>query len=162
MKQVGVFVNVSDLYYAALGAFNGGKINYKKYLERAVGNDTLYRAFAYGVQMGDEAGPFISALKQYGFEPKYKQARIVDKKPSINDTDWNVGIACDVFRIIDRIDTIILGTNDPNLTPLVEFVRDRGVKCVIYACNIPEELRYAANSCIELDFDVLSPKKEAV
>src|SRR4051812_31459320 len=108
MKSVGVFVNVSNQFYTVQQAHRGGKVAYDQFLKAAVGNGTLYRAFAYGVQMKDEATPFIGCLREAGYEPKYKQARVVDSRPSIRHTDWNVGIAMDVMRHLHKLDIVVL------------------------------------------------------
>lgn len=162
MKSVGVFANVSNQFYSVLSAFRGGKIDYQKYLEKAVGTDELYRAFAYGVQMANEAIPFISCLNKIGFETRYKHARIIDGKPNIRETDWNAGIMMDVVRHLDRLDIVVLGSNDVDLVPLIEFIKERGVKAVIFSCRIPFELRETADQIIEITDDILENKPVSV
>lgn len=77
MKKVGVFVDVSNLYYTIMSKFND-RLNYSKYLDIAIGKDTLYRAYAYGAQMGTEAQGFIDTLKTLGYIPKYKKPKEYD------------------------------------------------------------------------------------
>lgn len=159
-REVGLFVNVSNQFYTTHNIFRGGKIDYQKYLNRAVGdNEQLYRAFAYGVQMDREASGFIACLQQFGYETNYKQARVIDGKPSIRHTDRNMDMAMDVMRCLEKLDTVVIGSNDPNLIPLVKFIRDRGKKVIILSCCIGRELREAANQCIEIKDDLLEDKK---
>lgn len=158
MKTVGVFANVSSQFYSVLSAYRGAKIDYARYLEKAIGGEELYRAFAYGVQMGTEAGPFINCLNKIGFETRYKPARWVDGKPSIRDTDWNIGIAMDIVRHLERLDVVVIGSNDLNLVPLIEFIKERGVKAVIFSCRVPNELREVADQIIEITEDILENK----
>lgn len=160
-KEVGVFVNVSNQFYTVNNTFRGGKIDYQKYLARAVNdNEQLYRAFAYGVQMEREASGFIACLNSFGFETNYKTARIIEGKPSIRQTDRNMDMAMDVIRCLDKLDVVVIGSNDPNLIPLVKFIRERGKKVIILSCCIGRELREAANQCIEIKDDLLEEKKE--
>lgn len=160
-KEVGVFVNVSNQYYTVNNLFRGGKIDYVKYLARALNeNEQLYRAFAYGVQMEREANGFITCLNQIGFEPNYKTARLIDGKPSIRNTDRNMDMAMDIIRCLEKLDVVVIGSNDPNLIPLVKFIRERGKKVVILSCCIGRELREAANSCIEIKEELLEERKD--
>lgn len=154
-KSVGVFVDVSNQFYEVLVAHKGNKIAYNEYLKKAIGADSLYRAFAYGAFLGGEATGFIACLKAYGYEPRYKQARIVEGRPNIRETDLNIHIAVDVARLIDRLDVVILGSSNPDLAPLIQFIKERGVKCIVMACQIPSELRDVADECVEITTDLL-------
>lgn len=156
--RIGVFVNVTNQFYAVLAGFpnhTNPRIDYQKYLNIAVGDGILYRAFAYGVTVQDEALPFIATLRRIGFEVKYRQARIIKNSPSIRQTDVNVGMVVDVARLTDRIDCAVIGSNDPDLVPLIMFLRERGVKSVIFGCKIPPELHDIADFVIEVTEDML-------
>lgn len=161
MKSIGVFVNVSNQFYTVQQTYRGGKVAYDLYLKAAVSGGTLYRAFAYGVQMKDEAMPFIGCLREAGYEPKYKQARIVDARPSIRHTDWNVGIAMDVMRHLHKLDIVVIGSSDPDLAPLIAYVKERGVKVIVFSCRVEAELREIADEVIDIDESILERKIEA-
>ncbi len=76
-------------------------------------------------------------------------------KRDIRKANWDVGIAMDVVRIINRVDKIIIGSADGDFAPLAEWIREQGCKCTVYACNISRELREAATETIEIDETVL-------
>jgi uncharacterized LabA/DUF88 family protein len=159
VKSVGVFVNSSLLFYVVQSEFKrvvpNSRIDYKAYLEQAIGEDRLYRAFAYGAQIENEAAGFIECLQRTGFETRYVPAKQVNGKNHVLDTDRNMDLALDVIRILDRLDTVVIGSNDPNLIPLVKYLKERGLKVVIFAARIPRELARAANEVREITEMVL-------
>src|SRR5436190_2371492 len=156
-KVVGVFVDVSNLYYC-IGKKYRRKLNYEKYLKQAINGQELYRAFAYGAQLNDKAVDFITCLRHYGYDPKYKKPKqyfttntlqtcpncnvklTTDKKEN-RKADWDVGIAMDVVRIIDRLDTVVIGSADGDLVSLVEWVKEKGRLCTVLACGISRDLK---------------------
>lgn len=160
-REVGVFVNINNQYFTTQTIYKGRKIDYAKYLELAIGpNEQLFRAIAYGVQMEREACGFISCLNHLGFETNYRTARIVDGKPSIRHTDRNMEIAMDIVRCLDSLDTVIIGSNDLNLIPLLQFIRERGKRVIVFSSCISKELRLAATQAIDIKENVLEEKVE--
>lgn len=159
-RVIALFADVGNLYYCVGKKFDSRKLDYAKYLKAVVGEDTLYRAFAYGTQLNDEAVRFITCLKHVGFEPKYKKPRPADSAKEGKRVDWNVGISMDVVRLIDRVDTVVLGSAEAGLVPLVEWVKEKGVRCHVRACGISRELKDAADEYVELEEDLLESKAE--
>lgn len=159
MKTIGIFADVSNLYYCVGKKFPTRKLNYSKYQEVAIADNVLYRAFAYGLQLKDEAEKFITCLKHFGFETKYKQPKIIlkNEKQEVKRTSWNVGLAMDVVRIVsnNKLDIVILGSADPELVPLVEWIREHGTKCIVIACGISKELKEVSDQWIEIDETLL-------
>lgn len=155
MNSVGVFVDVGNLYHCVNKKFNGKKLDYKKYLEGVVPEgDILYRGMAYGVQVKDEAVKFISCLRHYGYEPKYRRPKTYrsGEKETLRRIPWGVGISMDVVRIVsnNKLDVVVLGSSEPELIDLCEWVKERGVKCVVVSCGIPKEIREAADIWTEI------------
>jgi len=162
MKTVGIFADVSSLFYCVGKKFPDRKLDYGQLRELVVGSDTIYRAVAYGVQAKDEATKFITCLKKIGFEPKYKQPRSRqggDGVVRLIKTNWNVSIALDVVNMIDKLDIVAICSSDPELAPIVEYVKARGKKCTIVSCGIPRELRAVADTCIEITPECLEEAK---
>lgn len=161
-KTVGVFVDISNFFYCVGKKFGGRKLDYAKYLESAITpDDVLYRAIAYGTQIENEATKFITCLRHLGFEAKYKKPRVLQNnetgKQEFRRISWNVGIAMDVVRIvgINKLDTVVLGSSDPELSHLVEWIKERGVRCEILACGISKELKDCADTWKEIGEEVL-------
>ena len=124
MERVGVFVNISNQYFVAQQAF-AGKVDYEKYLSRAVEGRLLVRAFAYGVQMKNEARDFIHNLKRMGYEPKYRLPRIIDSRMNMRQTDRTLSLAMDVVRCLPKLDTVVLGSNNPDLVDVIQYIKEQ-------------------------------------
>jgi uncharacterized LabA/DUF88 family protein len=161
---VGLFVDVGDLYFCTGKRFNKRKMDYRKYLELACGDSSIFTANAYGIQEVERAQSFITSLKHYGFTPIYKDPRYTLGKDesgadvkTIKYSSWHVGITMDVVRSIDKLDVVILGSANIELLPLVQWIGERGRKCHIVACGISKELRKAATHFVEIPEDIFEP-----
>jgi len=75
INRIGLFVDVSNLYYCILKRFNNRKLDYAKYMAAVKGKNNVYRAFAYGAQLDNEADLFINRLQEFGYFPKYKKPK---------------------------------------------------------------------------------------
>ena len=165
MKTVGLFIDISNIYYNVGKRFAKQKLDYSKYLTKAVDGDVLLRAFAYGLETSDnQADRFVKYLRFLQIEPKYKRhTTYVNNqtgKTATRWSTWDVGISLDIVRVIDKLDVVVLGSNDPNLIPLIEYVKERGVKFVVFACGVGKEVREAADMYIEIDASLLETKNE--
>lgn len=200
MARVGIFVDVSNLYYCVKLKYSR-KINYLKYRDFVSTDRTtqkpyeIVRANAYGAQRGVEANSFLSQLRSFGYEPKYKRPkcfenpnykieidaienilkqpnlkqiinkeslakalavyeevhRVLKSKMEIAKADWDVGIAVDIMRIINRVDILVLGSADGDLAPVIEWAKEQQCKTIVCACNISRELREVADEIFEID-----------
>lgn len=149
-KIVSLFVDISNLYYCIGKKFPDRKLDYNKYIVAATGANDLYRAICYGTEIKDEAAGFKVCLKSFGYTPKYKKPRYNELKNEYRNFDWCVGLALDVVKIVNRVHTVILGSSDPDLVPLVEYVQQQGAECHILACGISKELKEIADSWTEI------------
>jgi uncharacterized LabA/DUF88 family protein len=200
MARMGIFIDVSNLYYCIKKKFDR-KLDYRRYKDYVLGNHELVRANAYGAQDSTEANAFLGALRSFGYLPRYKRPKAFDNpnyridieafeellklpelakldekiinrlnsaldatrkalrsKKDIKKADWDVGLAIDVVRVVNRVDIVVLGSGDGDLAPLVEYIKEQQAQCVICACNISRELHDVADSCIEIDEDLLEAK----
>jgi uncharacterized LabA/DUF88 family protein len=163
MQQVGLFVDVSNLYHWINKKFNGRKLSYLKLLEHARGDDIIFRAFAYGFQLENESARFITCIGHFGYEPKYKKPKTYEVQGIVRQkkSSWDVGITCDVARLVHKLDVVVIASSSGDLTPLVEYIKERGVKCIVYGCGISKELKAAADAYVEITEDLLEDKQEA-
>lgn len=150
-NNVALFADVSNLYHCVNKKYDRRKLDYEKLL---VTEGQIYRAYAYGVFLNDDTIKFINCLRHYGYETKF-----IDN-PRYR-MDWNLTIAMDVARLIDRVDTIILCSTNINLPPLIDWIREKSVKVIIKACHIPAILKHCANAWVELD-DTYLEKTNAI
>lgn len=163
-QRVGVFVDVQNLYYSAKNLYQQ-KVNFKEILKEAVKGRQLVRAFAYVIKadMKDEDN-FHKALTDIGFEVKAKELQVFyggNKKG-----DWDVGIAMDMVRMADKIDTAVLISGDGDFDDLLMYMQANGCRAEVLAfaksCSI--KLKNCVDSLTDMDLDTkrfLQPKKIA-
>jgi len=151
MKRIGIFADVSNLYYCIGKHYGGKKLDYKKYYDFIVELGEIKLATAYGAQIGNESANFIYCLKQIGFTPKYKCPKSYNNDKELKrKADWDVGIAIDIVNTVDRLDIIVLGSADGDLCPVVEWAQLKGVKVIILACGISRDLKNLVSEYIEI------------
>lgn len=161
-KRIGVFVDVSNIYYCIGKKFEKRKLDYRKYLAFVRDFGELVKVLAYGSQMNNEAAGFIHALQKIGFQTKFKAVKSYQDEAALRrKADWDVGITMDIVNMIDRFDMIILGTADGDLEPVVKWAVNRGVDVIVFACGISKDLKSVATQFIEIPESLLEDKREA-
>ncbi len=161
MGQIGVFVDVSNLYYSLKYKYKNRKLNYKKLLEFIQGYGDISKAIAYGSQMNDQAFAFIRALTHAGFETKFKEPKEYIKDDTMTrKANWDVAIAMDMVKMSDEVTMMILASADGDMTPVVEYVQNKGIPVVVIACQISGDLTATAKQCVEIPESLLEEKKK--
>lgn len=163
MKRIGVFVDVSNIYYCIGKKYEYRKLDYRKYLDFIRDFGELVKVIAYGSQLSNEAAGFIHCLDKTGFQTKFKTVKSFNNELELRrKADWDVGIAMDIVNMIDRFDMIILGTADGDLEPVVDWAIRRGVDVVILACGISRDLKERATKFIEIPESLLEVQQEKI
>ena len=132
--NVGVFVDVSNLFYSAKSA--GVEVNYCRLLEHAVAGRDLIRASAYtGV---DPENPnqrkFIDFLRANGYKVickdihQYEGGRI--------KANLDIEVAVDIMLLSENLDVVVLVSGDGDFVRLIEAVQMRGVRCEVIGFGI--------------------------
>lgn len=161
MKRIGVFVDVSNIYYCARKKYDHRKLDYKKYLDFVRDFGELTKVIAYGSRVSNEAAGFIHCLEKTGFQTKFKTVKSFSNENEMRrKADWDVGIAMDIVSMIDRFDMIVLGTADGDLEPVVDWAIRRGVDVVVLACGISRDLKDRATKYIEIPESFLEDRVE--
>jgi len=151
-NNIGLFVDVGNLFFCTSKHFKGSKglVNYAKYLayvQETYG--TTFQTFAYCTRFGnDGADGFDVVLRRMGYQTKNRMA---NEKGRVA---WNVEIACDVAKVIDRLDAVILGSADNGLAPVAEYVKSLGLPCYAVACCVGRELKNAVTRYDEVTVDI--------
>jgi len=155
MKQIGIFADISNLYYCTSKKYKR-KIDYRKFYNFIADLGDIRYAIGYGAQMEDEARAFILALRGIGFEPKYRTPKQYDNDGQFRrKADWDVGIAIDIVERINDLDIIVLGSADGDMVPVVRYSKDRGKDVIILACRISRDLKRVATESIEIPESLL-------
>jgi uncharacterized protein (TIGR00288 family) len=150
-QRVGVFVDVSNLYYSAKVMYDR-RVNFKNILREVLGDRKLIRAIAYVIKAeSPEEQKFFEALENIGFEVKTKELQVFyggHKKG-----DWDVGIAMDTIRLAPKLDVVVVASGDGDFIPLLEHLKSIGQKTEIAAFgrSASGKLRELADKFIDLD-----------
>ncbi len=154
-QRLAILVDTANLYHCARAQF-GGRIDYRRLLNRVVGDRALIRAIAFVVRAEDvDVSPFIEALDIVGFESRIRTGRRrVDGTVRAN---WDVGIALAAAELADKVDTIAIVSGDGSLTDVADYLAARGVRVEIYAFDgtVSNDLVSRAHCYAPLERDVL-------
>lgn len=163
-KNVLLCVDTKNMIYCMSKTFGRekAKLNYPEYINVSVGDDTLFRGIAYGVYNGDETYKFISFLKKCGFNTQFINA--VESGGKYRYIGCQVQLTIDVINMVNtgKIDRVILGVTGLEYGDLIRWVRDKGVRCEIYACSIPNYLRNIADKYTEITDNLISQENVKV
>ncbi len=148
--NVGVFVDVSNLFYSAKSA--GVEVNYCRLLDCAVAGRDLIRASAYtGVDPDNpNQRKFIDFLRANGYKVickdihKYEGGRI--------KANLDIEMAVDIMLLSENLDVVVLISGDGDFVRLLEAVQHRGVRCEVISFGIStsNELIEAADQFTEI------------
>ncbi len=130
-QRVGVFVDVSNMYFSAQNLYNTN-VNFKALLETAVSKRKLIRAFAYVIE--SESGKekeFFEILGKLGYETRVKQLQVF--QGGAKKGDWDVGLAIDVVRLLPLLDVVVLVSGDGDYVDLLDYVRGHGRRTEVIA-----------------------------
>ncbi len=148
--RVGIFVDVQNIFYAAK-PFNA-RLDFEKLLELSVGKRRLIRAIAYVVQSPDvDQSNFISMLQQKSYEVKRKDLR--QRSDGSAKGDWDMGMAIDIMRFVNKLDVVVLVSGDGDFVPLVDLVKTLGprVEVISFTYNTARDLINSADEHIPIE-----------
>lgn len=162
MRYIGIFADVSNLYYCIGMKYPNRKLDYVAYRKYVEDLGIVKHCIAYGAQLDNEAAGFIHCLKEAGYSPKYKCPKTYKTDDKIRrKADWDVGIAIDIVQLVldGQLDMVLLGSADGDLCPLVEWVQSfHKITVVVLACGISRDLRLLADKAIEIPESLLETK----
>ncbi len=155
-QRVGVFVDVQNLYYSARNIY-GARIKFNEVLNAAVAGRKLIRAIAYVVEAKmPEEESFFEALEKAGFEVKRKELQTF--AGGHQKGDWDVGIAMDIVKLMNKLDVVVLCSGDGDYVPLLEYMQMSGqfTETLAFGKSCSAKVKELTDYFIDLDE---SPKK---
>ncbi|HMR55122.1 MAG TPA: NYN domain-containing protein [Candidatus Doudnabacteria bacterium] len=150
-QRIGVFVDVQNLYYSARNIYNS-RINFNAVLEEAVAGRKLIRAIAYVVKADmPEEQSFFEALEKAGFEVKAKDLQTF--AGGSQKGDWDVGIAMDIIKQMNKLDVVVLASGDGDFAPLLEYLQMTGqlTETVAFGKSTSSKIKELTDYFIDLD-----------
>lgn len=155
-KRIGLFMDVSNLYYTIGDHYSGHRLNYARALDYVKGFGDVTMSVAYGANRKGQANPFIKMLQRIGFRTKYKEVKI---QGTVAKANWDVGMAVDIMKSAENLDMIFLGSADGDFAPLAEYLVELGKVVVVFARAISKEFVNVATECIEIPESLLDKKE---
>ena len=150
-QRIGVFVDVQNLYYSARNIYNA-RINFNAILDAAVANRKLIRATAYVVKADmPEEQSFFEALEKAGFEVKTKDLQTF--AGGHQKGDWDVGIAMDIIKQMNKLDVVVLASGDGDFAPLLEYLQMTGqlTETIAFGKSTSSKIKELTDHFIDLD-----------
>ena len=128
-KNVAMFVDVANMYYAARG--QDVDVDYVALLKHAAKGRDLIRAYAYtGLDPENEnQRKFIDFLAKNGYKPVVKDIRkFGDGRMKAN---LDIELVVDLFRLAERMDIAVIVSGDGDFAPAIRALQDKGVRCEV-------------------------------
>ncbi len=149
-QRVAVFLDVQNLYHSAKNIYES-KVNFKSVLKELLCGRILIRCIGYVIstEKKDEAN-FFDALTELGIETKSKDLLIFVNNSK--KADWDVGMAVDMIKISDKVDTIILVSGDGDFIPAIEYLKSKGcqVEVAAFGRSCSSKLKEVADDFVDL------------
>mgnify|MGYP003318893481 FL=1 len=133
MKNIGIFVDVQNIYYTTRDIYNK-QFNYRELWRRLSEEGNITIANAYAIDRGhDKQIKFQEALRKLGFTVKLKP--YIQRSDGSAKGDWDVGITIDVLESVrKKLDTVVLLSGDGDFAILLEKIkRSYGVATEVYS-----------------------------
>jgi len=154
--RVGVFIDTQNLYHSARDLLER-TVNFETILNVATEGRELVHAISYTVEREGEATsrPFIYKLSTLGYKVRRMNLtlhHVTDDGKPIYSGNWDMGIVADMFRMMDSLDIIVLGSGDGDFTDIVEVLQERGkrVEVIAFREHTSQDLIDAADRFIHL------------
>jgi uncharacterized LabA/DUF88 family protein len=151
--RLGVFADTANLTDRVNE--NPTVIDYEKLLERVVGGRRIVHARAYcpiyteyGGRLEDQRS--VSPVWGKGYDIVTKPVKLF--ADGTRKADLDLVLAVDVIRRVDSMDVMALLSGDGDFVPVVDLVREKGVRVEVYAFveSLAEELRLATDAFYDL------------
>ena len=160
-KNVAMFVDVANLYYAARG--QDVDVDYVALLKHATKGRDLIRAYAYtGLDPENEnQRKFIDFLAKNGYKPVVKDIRkFGDGRMKAN---LDIELVVDLFRLADRMDIAVVVSGDGDFAPAIRALQDKGVRAEVisFKPNTSSDLIAVADEFMDIMKIASISRKEA-
>lgn len=131
-QRVGLFVDTQNLYYVARDRYDG-HVDYERLLALVARGRRLASATAYVVEREGEstAYGFVTKLSALGYRVRRRHVRVHrvdDEGRTVEEGDWDMGIAADMVRAWDRLDVIALASGDGDFVPMLDVAQQCGCR----------------------------------
>lgn len=144
MLRTAVLLTIDNLYFSVRNKYRGRKLrieNYIQALEQA-GHTVTYR-FAYSKQREEDCATFVTVLQSQRFECHF------------GNTPWGIPMALRIADIVANVDSVVLGSNVPELGRILAWAKERGKLTKCFAVGVPAFFSQFAE-CVEVGEEILT------
>ena len=133
-ERVGIFFDSRNIYHSVAAVFAGARIDFDELYTRIARGRNVVRAIAYVVQTDfSDKESFFKMLEFKGFQVKRRPLKVrADRSMKGN---WDMGMALDLIRYAEDLDTIALVSGDGDFYDLVVYLRKKGVTVEVYGVD---------------------------
>ncbi|GAC12951.1 LabA-like NYN domain-containing protein [Aliiglaciecola lipolytica] len=122
-KNIGLFVDVQNVYYTCRQAHNK-QFNYRVLWQELSYRGNLIVANAYAIaRQDDQQIKFQDALRHIGFDVKLKP--FIQRSDGTAKGDWDVGITVDMIDLAPQLDEVILLSGDGDFAMLMGYIKTK-------------------------------------
>ena len=156
-ERLGIFVDMENIYLSMRATFFPGvRIDYDEMFARIARGRKVLQAIAYVVEADFmDKRAFFDMLKFKGFTVKRRRLKIrADRSMKGN---WDMGMALDIIKYMENLDTIALVSGDGDFTDLVTFLKRKGLRVEVYGVerSTAMDLKREADLFIPIDSEWL-------
>lgn len=151
-ERVGIYLDSRNVYYTVRNTFDGGRVDIKELITRISRGRKVVRAIAYVVQADfDDKRAYFDMLGRNGFQVKRRNLKI--RHDGSMKGDWDMGMALDLMRHYDDLDTIALVSGDGDFRDLAVYLKSQGVKIEVYGVETCTalDMKQAADLFVPID-----------
>lgn len=161
-ERVGIYVDVSNLYYAAVETL-GGTVDYRRIRDELGEGRHVVRAVAFLVDSEDNLNQgFKTAIQDQGFQIQVR--RLVRRGDGSAKGNWDIGMALTIKEDVDRLnlDTVVLASGDGDFVDLFQDLKPQGIRLEVLGVpgSIAHRLREAADAVVEMDREWVYRQRE--
>lgn len=170
ISQSAVFIDIASEFRVISRISKYTRVDYEKLYKFITDNNSIHKAFAYGVQLENESDKFIRALSYIGFIPRYRKAKTLSllcqgckkqiNEKSIRSTSCLVDMSLDIVRNSPHVNKIIIGSNDLDILPILEWIQEQGILIEIISRNVPNAIKNYADKITDIPDDVLEVRED--
>ncbi len=151
-ERVGIYFDSRNIYYSARNAFAGARVDIKELITRIARGRKVVRALAYVVQADfDNKRAYFDMLGHQGFRVKRRNLKV--RMDGSMKGNWDMGMALDLMRNHDDVDTIALVSGDGDFRELVTYLKSKGLKIEVYGVegSTAFDLKQAADLFVPIE-----------
>ena len=146
MANTGIYVDTQSLYKSVMYRYGNVRLDYSAlypWLESQIPELEINNLFVYAYLIKFDASTdrFSYLLKKLGYTSVVKTNR---------NSGLVTGIACDIFRQIERLDSVIICSSNPAFSEIFSLLSERRIKTYCVSILVPKEIRDTCSNVLEI------------